>query len=150
MLKTLDPLLNADLLWTLRSMGHGNDLLLVDANFQADAVARRTVSGKLIRLDGVGAARAAQAILSVLPLDTYVEFPVRRIEVRGKPDEVPPVQQEVRAAVEAAEGRAVPFGSHERAVFYEEAKKAYAVVVAGGEGRPYGCFLLKKGVIFFQ
>ncbi|MGP1397096.1 MAG: RbsD/FucU family protein [Inquilinaceae bacterium] len=146
MLKSIDPLLNADLLYVLRAMGHGDDLVLVDANFPAAAIASRTVSGRLIHLDGVDVARAARAILSVLPLDSFVDQPARRMEVVGKPDEIPPVQQEVQQAIDAAEGRSWPMGSIERFAFYEEAKKGFAVV-ATGEGRPYGCFLLKKGVI---
>lgn len=146
MLKSIDPLLNADLLYVLRAMGHGDDLVLVDANFPAAAIASQTVSGRLIRLDGVDVARAARAILSVLPLDSFVDRPARRMEVVGKPDDVPPVQQDVQQAIDAAEGRSWPMGSIERFAFYDEAKKGFAVV-ATGEGRPYGCFLLKKGVI---
>jgi L-fucose mutarotase len=146
MLKGLDPLLDADLLYVLRAMGHGDDLVICDANFPADQIARSTVSGKLIRLGAVDSARAVRAILSVFPLDTFVETPARRMEIVGKPDEVPEVQREVQAEIDAAEGRSWPMGSIERFAFYEEARKAYAVV-ATGERRFYGCFLLKKGVI---
>jgi L-fucose mutarotase/ribose pyranase (RbsD/FucU family) len=70
MLKSIDPLLNADVLYALRAMGHGDDLVICDTNFPADAVARETVLGRLLRIDNVTAARAARAILSVLPLDS--------------------------------------------------------------------------------
>ena len=73
MLKNLDPLLNADVLHALRAMGHGDELILCDTNFPADSVARRTALGRLLRIDGVSAARAARAILSVFPLDTFVD-----------------------------------------------------------------------------
>lgn len=146
MLKNLDPLLNADLLQVLRAMGHGDDLVLADANFPADSIARATVTGKLIRLDGVDVPRAAEAILSVLPLDGFVDHPVRRMEVVGRPNYQPPVQEQMQQAIDRAEGKASPMESIERFAFYEEAKKAYAVV-ATSEQRGYGCFLLKKGVI---
>ncbi|WP_027524521.1 RbsD/FucU family protein [Bradyrhizobium sp. Ec3.3] len=146
MLKSIDPLLNADVLYALRSMGHGDDLVLCDTNFPADAVARQTVLGKLIRIDNVTAARAARAILSVLPLDSFVDKPASRMEVVGQPNEIPAVQREVQAEIDAAEERSFPMGSVERFAFYELAKKSYCVVQTG-ERRFYGCFIFKKGVI---
>jgi L-fucose mutarotase len=146
MLKDIDPLLNADVLYALRAMGHGDELILCDANFPADSVARQTVLGRLLRIDGVSAARAARAILSVLPLDTFVDHAALRMEVVGQPDAVPPVQAEVEREIERAEGKSWPMGSIERFAFYERAKRAYCVV-ATGESRFYGCFLFKKGVI---
>src|SRR6478735_8818317 len=94
-LKSIDPILNADVLYALRAMGHGDDLVIVDTNFPADAVARQTVLGRLLRIDNVTAARAARAILSVLPLDSFVEKPALRMEIVHQPDEIPPVQLEV-------------------------------------------------------
>lgn len=146
MLKGIDPLLNADVLQALRAMGHGDDVVLCDTNFPADSVARATVLGRLLRLDNVTAARAARAVLSVMPLDSFVDAPASRMEVVGKPGEIPVVQQEVQAEVDAAEGRSWPMGSVERFAFYERAKQAYAVIVTG-ERRFYGCFIFKKGVI---
>ena len=146
MLKNLDPLLNADVLYALRAMGHGDDLIVCDTNFPADSVARQTVLGKLLRIDGVNAARATRAILSVLPLDTFVDDAALRMEIVGQPDEVPPVQVEVQREIDQAEGKSWPMGSIERFAFYERAKQAYCVV-ATGETRFYGCFLFKKGVI---
>jgi L-fucose mutarotase len=146
MLKNLHPLLNADVLYALRAMGHGDELVLCDANFPADSVARQTVLGKVLRIDGVGTTEAARAILSVLPLDNAVEQPVRRMEIMGEPATIPPVQQELQHEVNQTEGRERPLGSIERFAFYEAAKKAYCVI-ATGERRFYGCFLLKKGVL---
>jgi L-fucose mutarotase len=146
LLKSIDPLLNADVLYALRAMGHGDEVVLCDTNFPADSVARQTVLGRLLRIDNVTAARAARAVLSVMPLDGFVEAPALRMEIVGRPDEIPDVQREVQAEIDAAEGRAWPMGSIERFAFYERAKKAYAVI-ATGERRFYGCFLLKKGVI---
>jgi L-fucose mutarotase len=146
MLKSIDPTLNADVLYALRAMGHGDDLVLCDTNFPADAVARQTVLGRLLRIDNVTAGRAARAILSVLPLDSFIEKPALRMEIVGQPGEIPPVQQEVQKEIDAAHGRPLPMGSVERFAFYDLAKKAYCVIQTG-ERRFYGCFIFKKGVI---
>ena len=146
MLKSIDPILNADVLYALRAMGHGDDLVLCDTNFPADAVARQTSLGRLLRIDNVTAGRAAGAILSVLPLDSFVDAPALRMEIVGQPDEVPAVQLEVQKEINAAQGRPFPMGSIERFAFYELAKKAYCVIQTG-ERRFYGCFIFKKGVI---
>ena len=146
MLKAIDPILNADVLYALRAMGHGDDLVICDTNFPADSVARQTVFGELLRIDNVTAGRAARAILSVMPLDAFVERPALRMEIVDKPNEVPPVQAEVQKEIDAAEGRSWPMGSVERFAFYDLAKKAYCVIQTG-ERRFYGCFAFKKGVI---
>ena len=146
MLKSIDPLLNADVLYALRAMGHGDDLVLCDANFPADSVARQTALGRLLRIDGVTAGRAARAILSVLPLDSFVEQPALRMEIVDKPAEVPAVQAEVQAEIDAAQGHPSPMGSIERFAFYDLARKSYCVIQTG-ERRFYGCFVFKKGVI---
>ncbi|MGJ4944009.1 RbsD/FucU family protein [Bradyrhizobium sp. HKCCYLS1011] len=146
MLKTIDPLLNADVLYALRAMGHGDRLVICDTNFPADSIARQTVFGELLRIDNVSAARAAQAVLSVLPLDTFVDDAAVRMEIVGHPTEVPPVQQEVQAVIDRAEGKSWPLVGVERHAFYEQAKNAYCVI-ATGERRFYGCFLFAKGVI---
>ena len=86
------PLLNADLLHALRAMGHGDEIAIVDANFPATTMARR-----LIRMDGVSATRAAEAILSVLPLDDFVDRPAIRMQVVGDAKSVPAVCREFRA-----------------------------------------------------
>lgn len=146
MLKSIDPALNADVLYALRAMGHGDDLIICDTNFPADSVARQTVLGKLLRIDNVTAGLATRAVLSVMPLDSFVEHPALRMEIVGKPREVPPVQAEVQAEIDRAEGRSWPMGSIERFAFYDLARKAYCVIVTG-ERRFYGCFAFKKGVI---
>lgn len=146
MLKGLDPLLNADVLRALRAMGHGDELVVCDANFPADSIARQTVIGELLRIDGVSAPRAVRAILSVLPLDTFVDDAAMRMQVVGAPDELLPVHHEVQAEIDHAEGMSKPLGGIERMAFYERAKEAYCVI-ATGETRFYGCFILKKGVI---
>jgi len=146
MLKGIDHRLNAEVLGALRAMGHGDVLILADTNFPADAVARATVTGQLLRMDNLTAAEAAEAILSVLPLDTFVPDFAGRMEVVGAADQVPPVQVEVQAAINAAEGADRPMIPIERFAFYDMARKAYAVVQTG-ERRFFGCFMFRKGVI---
>jgi L-fucose mutarotase len=145
LLKNLDPLLNADVLHALRAMGHGDTLVLSDTNFPSDSVARKTVLGKLLRIDA-SCPRATRAILSVMPLDTFVEHAIYRMEVVGNPKDIQPVQKEVQAEIDKAEGKPWPMGSIERMAFYEVAKKAYCVITTA-ETRFYGCFIFTKGVI---
>ncbi|MEL6206243.1 MAG: RbsD/FucU family protein, partial [Pseudomonadota bacterium] len=139
MLKGIDPRLNAEVLHALRAMGHGDVLVIADTNFPSDQVARHTVWGDLLRMDNLTSAQAANAILSVYPLDTFVEDHAARMEVVDAPTEVPPVQQEVQAEINAAEGRSWPMVSVERFDFYDRAREAYAVIQTG-ERRFYGCF----------
>ena len=146
MLKGIHPLLNADVLQALRAMGHGDDLVIVDTSFPADSVARQTRLGKLLRIDNVTAAEAAAAILSVYPLDTFVDDAAARMEIVGKPTEIPPVQKEVQQEIDRAEGKSWPLVPIERMAFYEHAKKAYCVITTA-ETRFYGCFIFAKGVI---
>jgi L-fucose mutarotase len=146
MLKGLSPLLNADVLYALRAMGHGDDLIVADTNFPSDSIARQTRLGRLLRIDNVTAAEAAAAILSVYPLDTFVDDAAARMEIVGSPREVPPVQAEVQKAIDAAEGRSWPMMPVERYAFYERAKQAYCVIQTG-ERRFYGCFAFRKGVV---
>jgi len=146
MLKNLDPLLSAELLYVLRSMGHGDELALVDCNFPAASVAEHTVSGRWVNLDGADLLDAGRAILSVFPLDSFVETPVHRMEMVDSPSELAPVQRDFAAVVSANSDRSWDMGSIERHAFYERARQSYAVV-ATGERRPYGCFILVKGVI---
>ncbi len=146
MLKGINPLLNADVLGALRAMGHGDDLVIVDTNFPSDSVARQTRTGKLLRIDNTTAAEVVEAVLSVMPLDSFVDDSACRMEMVGAPEDVPPVQQEVQKAIDAAEGKSWPMTSIERFAFYERAKEAYCVIQSG-ERRFYGCFAFRKGVI---
>lgn len=146
MLKGLDPRLNAEVLYALRAMGHGDTLIIADTNFPSDTIARQTVLGELLRMDNLTSAQAAEAVLSVLPLDTFVDDFAGRMEIVGSPDEIAPVQAEVQAVIDAAEGKPRPMVGIERFAFYDTAKQAYAVIQTG-ERRFYGCFMLRKGVI---
>lgn len=146
MLKGIDHRLNAEVLACLRAMGHGDVLIIADTNFPSDSVARATVTGQLLRMDNLTAAEAVQAILSVLPLDTFVDDFAGRMEIVGDPAAIPPVQAEVQAEIDAAEGRSRPMIGIERFAFYDMARQAYAVIQTG-ERRFYGCFMFRKGVI---
>ena len=144
MLKGINPLLNADVLRVLRAMGHGDDLIIADTNFPSDSVARQTIYGKLLRIDA-SAADVVQAVLSVMPIDTFVDDAAARMEVVDEPKTILPVMTEVQDKVSAA-GGPNPMLPIERFSFYDRSKKAYAVIQTG-ERRFYGCFAFRKGVI---
>ena len=146
MLKGIDNRLNADLLHALRAMGHGDMLVVVDTNFPAATIAQETVVGVPLTMENLTAAEAVGAILTLLPLDTFVPDFAGRMEVVGDPAAIPAVQAEVQAEIDRAEGRSRPMPAIERFAFYDLAKQAYAVVQTG-ERRFYGCFMLRKGVI---
>ena len=145
MLKSIDPILNADVLYALRAMGHGDDLIIADTNFPSESVARETALGELLRIDR-SAAEVVRAVLSVYPLDTFVDDSAARMEVVDEPDTILPVMEEVQKEIDAAEGRPWPMIGIERFAFYDRAKSAFAVIQTG-ERRFYGCFALRKGVI---
>lgn len=146
MLKGIDPRLNADVLYALRAMGHGDVLIIADTNFPSESVSRATVLGELLRMDNLSAAEAVDAILTVYPLDTFVDDFAGRMQVVDEPDTVPPVQREVQNAIDIAEGTPRPMVSIERFAFYDLARDSFAVIQTG-ERRFYGCFMLRKGVI---
>jgi L-fucose mutarotase len=140
MLKGLDPVLGPGLLAALRSMGHGDEIVIADANFPAAQLAER-----LERADGIDATRMLRAIASVLPLDDFVECAAFRMAVVGNADEIPPIVRELEAIL-AASGYRAGIAALERNAFYERARTAYAIV-ATGERRLYGNLILKKGVV---
>tara|TARA_B100001245_G_scaffold41991_1_gene26873 strand:+ start:3211 stop:3657 length:447 start_codon:yes stop_codon:yes gene_type:complete len=141
MLINIDPILSPELLHALRSMGHGDKLVLADANFPSASLAK-----KLIRLDGVNIPNAAKAILSVLPLDSFVDYPVERMEIDGNPDEINDVHQDLIDVLKNSAGDKWKVGSIERFKFYEKAKQAY-MIVSTTDARAFGCFIITKGVI---
>ena len=141
MLINIDPILSPELLHALRSMGHGDKLVLADANFPSAALAK-----KLIRLDGANIPNAAKAILSVLPLDSFVDYPVERMEIDGNPDEINDVHQDLIDVLKNSAGDKWKVGSIERFKFYEEAKQAY-MIISTTDARAFGCFIITKGVI---
>jgi L-fucose mutarotase len=145
MLRNIDPLLTPDLLHALCAMGHGDEIAVVDAHYPADAAGRASSVGKALRIDGADSARAIKAILSVLPLDSFVESPAQRMMVDGQPDEWPHVQREAQHEVDRGNGKPTPMTAVPRKTYYERARQAYAVVITG-ETRGWGCFIFKKGL----
>ena len=141
MLIDIDPILSPKLLSTLRSMGHGDRLILADANFPATSLAKR-----LIRLDGIDIPNAAKAILSVFPLDSFIDYPVTRMEIDNNPEKINDVHTDFINILKKTAGDKWKIGTIERLQFYKEAKEAYAIV-STTDARAYGCFILTKGVI---
>ena len=139
MLKGIPAILSPDLLKILMEMGHGDELIIGDGNFPAASMANR-----LVRLDGHNVPEVLDAILSLYPLDTYVDAPVALMQV-GAGEGTPPIWAEYEKVVEKHQP-GTKFEQVERFAFYERAKKAYAVV-ATGEGAIYANIALKKGVI---
>jgi L-fucose mutarotase len=141
MLKNLDPLLTPELLHALRAMGHGDEIVIVDANYPADSA-----GPAVVRLDGVFATQALDAILSVMPLDDFVPEACWSMQVVGAPDQDQPIFGEFRAVIKKREGDRFKLAGLERFAFYDRASRCYAIV-ATGERRLYGNVILKKGVI---
>lgn len=103
MLKGIDPISNADVLQALRAKGHGEDLIIADTNFPSDSVARETVLGQVLRIDRP-AAQVVRAVLSLYPIDSFVDDAAARMEVVGEPETILPVMQEVQTQVSAVQG----------------------------------------------
>jgi L-fucose mutarotase len=141
MLKGLHPLLGPELLHALAAMGHGDEIGVVDAHFPAAALGRQ-----VIRLDGVSAPAVLEALLTLLPLDDFVDHAVTTMAVVGAPSAEPEVAAEFGALASRAEGRAVARQALPREQFYERARQAFALVQCG-ERRLYGNVLLRKGVV---
>ena len=148
LLKGIDPLLSADLLHILRSMGHGDKLCICDCNFPAATVAQKTTSGKLVQLTGVALPEATSAIMSVLPLDYFIDCPAHYMSPQ-QGVAMPPAGQEVIDALKAAIAQHTPDVTVQpisRFTFYEESHTCFAVVQTM-ERRPYGNVILTKGVV---
>jgi L-fucose mutarotase len=145
MLKNIPPILSPDLLKTLRAMGHGDELVIGDANFPASSVAASTTAG-LLRADGHNVVPLLEAILKFYPLDIFVERPVALMAVVPGHNYVPTVWDEYRRVIQASGEPFTDFDYVERFAFYERAKKAYAVI-ATGETALYANIILKKGIV---
>ena len=141
MLININPILGSDLLSSLNNMGHGDTLVLSDANFPASSIGQ-----KVIRLDGVNIPEAAKAILSVFPLDSFIKYPVKRMEIDNEPDKINEIHQDFIDMVKVVSGEKWKIGTIERFQFYKEAKNAY-IIISTTDARPFGCFILTKGVI---
>lgn len=141
MLIGIDPILTPDLLRHLRAMGHGDELVIADANFPAETCAKR-----IERLAGVRATDALRAILTVMPLDTYVDAPARTMLVVGDPEATPDIVGEFQSIIDQTADHPSRIVGVERHDFYREAAKTYCVVQTA-EDRFYGNIILSKGVV---
>jgi L-fucose mutarotase len=142
MLKGIPDIISPELLKILDEMGHGDDLVIGDSNFPAASNARR-----LVRADGHGVPELLDAILSLFPLDTFVEKPVSLMQVVKGGSAVPEIQERIRGVVRKYDPRGdLAVTSIERFEFYEKARQAYAIVATTEPGA-YGCMIIKKGVI---
>ncbi len=139
MLKNISPILSPELLKILMEMGHGDEIVIGDGNFPAASIAQR-----LVRLDGHGVPEILDAILRLMPLDTYVDAPVALMD-NGDAQNRPAIWAQYEDVVRKNEGEKA-FELVERFAFYDRAKKAYAVI-ATGETAIYANIILKKGVV---
>jgi L-fucose mutarotase len=145
MLRGIDPILTPDLLKVLAEMGHGDEIVIADANFTATTLGRGKV---VLQLPGIGMTQACEAVLTLLPLDAAVDQPVAYMQVSEWPaGRQSALQRDVIARL-AARGWATPAqcGAIERFAFYDRVRGAHAIVQTG-ERQPYANFLFKKGVI---
>jgi L-fucose mutarotase len=140
MLIGIDPLLSGELLHVLREMGHGDRIVVTDCNFPSFKL-----GPPAIRMD-TDIVQAGRAILSVFPLDSFVEQPLLRMEVIGRPDELVDAHVEFQAMVREVAGPRWAMGSLERFAFYEAARSCCAIV-ATLDRRGYANIILTKGVI---
>ena len=141
MLRDIDPVLSPDLLHALRAMGHGNEIVIADANFPGESL-----GPTCIRADGSTASRILQAVLSVMPLDSFVPDPALTMQVVGEPDAVPEAVADFQRIIQETAANPAKIQTLERFAFYERAASAFAIVQTG-ERRLYGNIILKKGVI---
>lgn len=140
MLKNIPPILGPELLATLRAMGHGDEIVIADANFPASFLGPRTH-----RADGIPATDMLDAILTVMPLDEFVDEAAIGMAVVGDPEARAPIFAEFEAMLTRHEPN-FRFSTVERFAFYDRAKNA-AALVQTGETRLYGNIILKKGII---
>jgi L-fucose mutarotase len=141
-LKGIDPLLHGDVLKALDDMGHGDQLFVVDRNYPAHAAGR-----PVLRMGESGAERVLAAVLSVLPLDAFVEHPLERMEVKEDPSLTTGVQDRVLALARRDHPRPLEYGVVPRFDFYRRARDAF-VLLQTLEAEPYSCFILHKGVVY--
>ena len=144
MLKGISPILSPQLLKVLCEMGHSDRLVIADGNFPSESMGK---NAKIIRCDGHGVPELLEAILTVFPLDTYVETPVSLMQVMPGDNVETPIWDEYKEIITKHDERGEKaIGQTERFAFYEEAKTAYAII-ATGESALYGNIMLQKGVV---
>ncbi|WP_425100413.1 RbsD/FucU family protein [Tropicibacter sp. S64] len=141
MLRNIPAILSPDLLHTLRAMGHGDEIVIGDANFPAASMCSR-----VHRLDGISATDVLDAVLTLMPLDSFVTDPALTMQVVGDPEAVPDIVAQFQDIIDRTADNPAPIASLERFAFYDRARGCFAAIQTG-EGRLYGNIILKKGVI---
>ena len=141
MLIGIDPILNAEILYVLRAMGHGDEIVIADGTFPAETVAER-----LINMEAANLSRMLKAVLSVMPIDTPESNPAVGMAVIGEPDAIVQAHVVIQDQLDALPGKKIQLVRIERYAFYERARKAFAVI-ATGEPLFYGNVILSKGSI---
>jgi L-fucose mutarotase len=147
MLFNIDRNCSPELLYCLAQMGHGDELVIADRNFPATSTALQTGFQKVIPMPGFSALAAIQTIASLLPLDGFVDHAALRMEIDGQPDAMNETHTAVFSFLKTVIPEGAGLGHIARPQFYKRALQAYAVVQTG-EDVPYGCYILRKGVIF--
>ena len=144
MLKGIPKIISPELLKVLCEMGHSDTIVIADGNFPAESMGK---NAKVIRCDGHGGVELLDAILQLFPLDTYVEKPVSLMAVVPGDKVETPIWDEYKSVIAKYDDRGADTVSNiDRFAFYEEAKKAYAII-ATGESALYANVILQKGVI---
>ena len=147
MLIGIDARMTADLLWALARMGHGDEIVIADANFPAESTARHCDFSRPIVLAGLDAVQAIELVTGLLPIDAFGDFGALRMEIDDAPQQMGEVHSAAWEVLQAVKPEGALLGSLPRREFYPRARRAFAVVQTG-EARPYGCFILRKGVVF--
>ena len=147
MLLKIDSNCSPELLYCLAQMGHGDELVIADRNFPATSTALQTCFQKVIPMPGFSALAAIKTITSLLPLDGFVDHAAVRMEIDGAPEEMNETHAAVFSFLKTIMPEGAGLGHISRLEFYERARRAYAVVRTS-EDIPYGCYILRKGVIF--
>mgnify|MGYP003670930785 CR=1 FL=1 len=147
MLLGINPLVTPELMLCLMEMGHGDELVLADANFPSYSTAATSVSGRVVSMTGLNMPQVVELITELMPLDAFTDFCALQMQVDNAPRQINPVHEATNAVIRAAMPSDAALESIERQDFYARAAKAFAVVQTSEE-RPFGCYILRKGVVF--
>ena len=147
MLKGIDPRVTPELMDCLTRLGHGDEIVIADRNFPSASTAASCQMPQVIRMPGMMAPDVVEVITGLMPIDSFTDYGALRMEIDGKPDEMNDAHTEVFDILSRVAPPGTGLKSIERQAFYAQAKRAFAVVSCS-EDRPYGCFILRMGVVF--
>lgn len=147
MLIGIDSRISPELLYCLARMGHGDEIVLADRNFPTHAIASGCVVSTPIEMLGFNAPMVARLVSSLMPLDGFVEYSALRMQLDDDPENMAEVHEDVWDELEPVLPKGGTLSSIDRKDFYVQARNAFAVIQTG-ERRSYGCFILRKGVLF--